>query len=246
VTSSASRPAAPGTPPALPPGKKGGPLARRPAPALPPGNKGDALARQAAQGGSKAPPGASGSQARLPAAGPIAGRLARGAGVVGASLALGSQLASMSQPSRGQQAINRRVSDDAAREAEERANPTRGGLTGDQRLANARVDRRRREVRQAAATAAAQKKSAPPSSSRQIPASGGGGGARVPSSGGGGGSPSRPATVPPKTLPGQSPSMDENYATWTRANKKLAEKVKPGQAGYAVIQKTLAQMKGGA
>jgi hypothetical protein len=40
--------------------------------------------------------------------------------------------------------------------------------------------------------------------------------------------------------------MDENYATWTRANKKLAEKVKPGQAGYAVIQKTLAQMKGGA
>lgn len=243
MTSSASRPAAPGTPAALPPGKKGGALARRPAPALPPGKKGGPLARQAAQGGPKALPGTSGSPARLPAAGPIAGRLAGATGVLGAGLALGSQLASMSQPSRGQQAINRRVSDDAARKAEERANPTRGGLTGDQRLANARADQKRREVRQAAE---AQKKSAPPSSSsRQIPASGGGGGARVPSSGGGG-SPSRPATVPPKPAPGQSPNMDENYATWTRANKKLAEKVKPGQAGYAVIQKTLAQMKGGA
>lgn len=45
---------------------------------------------------------------------------------------------------------------------------------------------------------------------------------------------------------GQSSNMDENYATWTKANKTLAEKVKPGQAGYNVIQKTLKEMKGGA
>ena len=42
-----------------------------------------------------------------------------------------------------------------------------------------------------------------------------------------------PAMVP------QSKNMDENYTTWTKANKVLAEKVKPGQAGYDAIQKAL-------
>jgi len=42
-----------------------------------------------------------------------------------------------------------------------------------------------------------------------------------------------PAMVP------QSKNMDENYASWTKANKGLAEKVKPGQVGYDAIQKAL-------
>lgn len=145
--------------------------------------------------------------------------------------------------SRMREAINRRVSSDAQRKAEEKANPTRGGLTGDQRLANARADQKRRKLREEAAR--------PPSvpartnagggvvaSAPQSPQpSGGGGSARVPSRQGSG---AAPVSSPPKT----SGSMDENYATWTRSNRKLAERVKPGQAGYAAIQKTLAEMKG--
>ena len=42
-----------------------------------------------------------------------------------------------------------------------------------------------------------------------------------------------PAMVP------QSKNMDENYTTWAKANKVLAEKVKPGQVGYDTIQKAL-------
>ena len=37
----------------------------------------------------------------------------------------------------------------------------------------------------------------------------------------------------------QSSDMDANYAAWAKANRSLAEKVKPGQAGYAAIQKAL-------
>lgn len=51
--------------------------------------------------------------------------------------------------------------------------------------------------------------------------------------------------MPAAVTRAQSRNMDENYATWTRANKKLAEKVKPGQAGYDAIQRTLKEMRGG-
>jgi hypothetical protein len=37
----------------------------------------------------------------------------------------------------------------------------------------------------------------------------------------------------------QSSNMDKNYEAWAKANRKLAEKVKPGQAGYDAIQKAL-------
>jgi len=37
----------------------------------------------------------------------------------------------------------------------------------------------------------------------------------------------------------QSSDMDKNYEAWAKSNRKLAEKVKPGQAGYAAIQKAL-------
>ena len=36
-----------------------------------------------------------------------------------------------------------------------------------------------------------------------------------------------------------SSSMDENYATWARANPGLAKKVKKGQAGYEAIQRVI-------
>lgn len=152
------------------------------------------------------------------------------------------------EPSRGQQAINRRISQDAAREAEEKANPTRGGLTGDQRLRNARAEQGRRKVRERKAEAVSPQAATAQPDARQAPQpSGGGGGARVPQTGGGGRPSAMPAAVTRAQTSqpaGQSKNMDENYATWTRANKKLAERVKPGQAGYSTIQKTLAEMKG--
>ena len=37
----------------------------------------------------------------------------------------------------------------------------------------------------------------------------------------------------------QSSDMDKNYEAWAKSNRKLAEKVKPGQAGYDAIQKAL-------
>jgi hypothetical protein len=49
--------------------------------------------------------------------------------------------------------------------------------------------------------------------------------------------PSKPAA------PAQSKNMEENYAAWAKANKGLAEKVKPNQAGYATIKKTLDGLK---
>jgi len=49
--------------------------------------------------------------------------------------------------------------------------------------------------------------------------------------------PSKPAA------PAQSKNMEENFAAWTKANKGLAEKVKPNQAGYAAIKKTLDGLK---
>ena len=56
--------------------------------------------------------------------------------------------------------------------------------------------------------------------------------------------PSPKATTPSKPeAPGQSKNMEENYAAWTKANKGLAEKVKPNQAGYATIKKTLDELK---
>jgi hypothetical protein len=56
--------------------------------------------------------------------------------------------------------------------------------------------------------------------------------------------PSPKATTPSKPeAPGQSKNMEENYAAWTKANKSLAEKVKPNQAGYATIKKTLDELK---
>jgi hypothetical protein len=74
------------------------------------------------------------------------------------------------------------------------------------------------------------------------PSSGGSGGR---SSGGGGGSaPSRSSSSPAPTIrnpapQGQSKDMNKNYTDWAKANKGLAEKVKPGQAGYDAIQKAL-------
>jgi hypothetical protein len=56
--------------------------------------------------------------------------------------------------------------------------------------------------------------------------------------------PNPKATPPSKPeAPGQSKNMEENYAAWTKANKGLAEKVKPNQAGYATIKKTLDELK---
>jgi hypothetical protein len=51
------------------------------------------------------------------------------------------------------------------------------------------------------------------------------------------------ATPSKPEAPAQSKNMEENYAAWTKANKGLAEKVKPNQAGYATIKKTLDELK---
>jgi len=48
-----------------------------------------------------------------------------------------------------------------------------------------------------------------------------------------------PQRTPAPSMVRQSKNMDENYASWTKANKGLAEKVKPGQVGYDAIQKAL-------
>lgn len=50
----------------------------------------------------------------------------------------------------------------------------------------------------------------------------------------------RKKAEPPKVK--QTGDPEKDYATWTKANKALAKKVKPGQAGYEVIQKTLKTM----
>lgn len=56
--------------------------------------------------------------------------------------------------------------------------------------------------------------------------------------------PNPKAATPTKPeAPAQSKNMEENYAAWTKANKGLAEKVKPNQAGYATIKKTLDELK---
>jgi hypothetical protein len=54
-----------------------------------------------------------------------------------------------------------------------------------------------------------------------------------------------PSPVKPSApaAPAQSKNMEENFAAWTKANKGLAEKVKPNQAGYATIKKTLDELK---
>lgn len=231
------RGAAPTQAPALPPGKKGGPLARRTPggqPRLPGGT-----------GNQPRLPGGTGGQLRLPPG--SAKVLGRGGGLlgpIGAAFALGTQIGEMMEPSRGQQAINRRISQDAAREAEEKANPTRGGLTGDQRLRNARADRNRRIERDSRAKAGSSPARARvPSTELQAPEAGNSGGsARVPQAGSG--RASNAGSTSARVPQGQSQNMDENYATWTRANRKLAEKVKPGQAGYAAIQRELAKIKG--
>lgn len=54
--------------------------------------------------------------------------------------------------------------------------------------------------------------------------------------------PAKPAPSKP-AAPSQFKNMDENYAAWAKANKGLAEKVKPNQAGYATIKKTLDGLK---
>jgi hypothetical protein len=50
----------------------------------------------------------------------------------------------------------------------------------------------------------------------------------------------RKKAEPPKVK--QTGDPEKDYATWTKSNKALAKKVKPGQAGYEVIQKTLKTM----
>lgn len=54
--------------------------------------------------------------------------------------------------------------------------------------------------------------------------------------------PSKPA-APKPAAPAQSKNMDENYAAWAKANQGLAAKVKPNQAGYAAVKKTLDELK---
>lgn len=60
--------------------------------------------------------------------------------------------------------------------------------------------------------------------------------------------PAQPARTEPKPQAKpqakQSSNMDDNYAAWVKANRKLAEKVKPGQAGYDSIQKALGKSSG--
>lgn len=52
-----------------------------------------------------------------------------------------------------------------------------------------------------------------------------------------------PKPKPAKPAPQkQTGDPEKDFATWTKANKALAKKVKPGQAGYDVIQKTLKSM----
>lgn len=56
--------------------------------------------------------------------------------------------------------------------------------------------------------------------------------------------PAKPARTEPKPQAKQSKNMDDNYAAWVKANRSLAEKVKPGQAGYDAIQKALGKSSG--
>jgi len=56
--------------------------------------------------------------------------------------------------------------------------------------------------------------------------------------------PAQPARTESKPQAKQSSNMDDNYAAWVKANRKLAEKVKPGQAGYDSIQKALGKSSG--
>jgi hypothetical protein len=250
VTSAEGRPPKAPAPRSLPPGRPGG--------AIVPREGGGALARRpVASGNFKAPqiPQAvqRAGQAVGKAAGPaarmagMAGRALGGAGMVGAAAGI---VGNLMQTSPGQKAINARIQRDAAAKAEEKANPTRGGLTGDQRLANARADRARGQMKSRIAKSPVSEQrmaggdQSPAPAAAPRPAETGGMRGRISSEGGAGRS-AMPAAVTRAQAAGQSRNMEENYASWTRANKGLAEKVKPGQAGYNVIQKTLKEMKGG-
>jgi len=186
---------------------------------------------------------------RLPgAAGKVAGVAGKALGAVGMVGMAADIVGKLMQTSPGQKAINARIASNASKTAEEKANPVKGGLTGDQRLKNARADQARRaeKTRIAKSPASEQRMAEAPSQS----------------------SPSTPQPSPtPQASPsspqrsslgvsnqpaperaqaeaaGQSKDMDENYAAWTKANRRLAEKVKPNQAGYAAIQKALGKKK---
>lgn len=73
---------------------------------------------------------------------------------------------------------------------------------------------------------------------RDFPAQKSSGSSGSTSGGGSSGSKSTSST-PSKPAVKQSGDMGKNYEAWTKANRKLAEKVKPGQAGYEAIQKAL-------
>lgn len=259
--------------PALPPGKPGGALARVPAPgssaitttrrgSTGPAPRGMRGGDSVTSGGSRVgrgtparpalPPSRTVSAPGVPSRGPtkIGGPIKSRAGIL-SQVMLGVGMNAVNElmggpgtgSSRMREAINRRISSDAQRKAEEKANPTRGGLTGNQRLANARAEQKRRKLREDAVRPPERPvaTSAPQSSQPS-----GAGSARIPSRQNTSASaPARTPTRPSVSTPTRpSASMDENYASWTRANRKLAERVKPGQAGYAAIQKTLTEMKG--
>jgi hypothetical protein len=249
VTSAEGRPPKAPAPRSLPPGRPGG--------AIVPRERGGALARRPVASGSfRAPQIPQAVQRAGQAAGKAAGPVARVARVAGRALGAGGMVGAaadivggLMQTSPGQKAINARIQRDAAAKAEEKANPTRGGLTGDQRLANARADRARSQMKSRIAKSPASEQrmagsdQSPAPAAAPRPTAGTGELRGRISSGGGAGRSPMPAAV--TRAAGQSRNMDENYASWTRANKGLAEKVKPGQAGYNVIQKTLKEMKGG-
>jgi hypothetical protein len=182
---------------------------------------------------------------RLPgAAGKVAGVAGKALGAVGMVGMAADIAGKLMQTSPGQKAINARIASNASKKAEERANPVKGGLTGDQRLRNARADQARRaeKTRIAKSPASEQRMAeAPSQSSPSTPQPSPSSPQSSKSSLGVARASSKAAPAPEAA--GQSKDMDENYAAWTKANRRLAEKVKPNQAGYAAIQKALGKKK---
>lgn len=221
-------------PKALPPGKTGGALATRP--------RGGALTTTAGRTFGIPSPGPAGK-----VVGKAVGKMGLG-GLFGAGVMAGQQVADIANDMpKTVEAVKQLV-----QMARGRRNPQSGELYGEsmgpnkeQQARNAAADQKRAAMRQQNEAMMKRGEGGEQGAPNRLPAApasrggggGGGGGARVPAPAqrGGGGGANLPAAVAAK----MSSNMDENYATWARANPKLAAKVKKGQAGYEAIQRAI-------
>jgi hypothetical protein len=213
------------------------PRSKVPQKALPPGNKGGALAKV-----TKALP-AGKVPSALPAGkvgGPLAkaaGNLASRAGFVGTALQTAATANSVFNPNsdgnrqlgKALTAVNQRY---AGKNGPRFKNPNSGSVASKGSSPKATFNEKAYASKQKFDVPKAKAKPASLKAAASAPAY------RGSSQGSTGSSMSRSTPKPPaKAQPGQSKDMNENYRAWAAANPTLAARVKKGQAGYNAIGK---------